>query len=253
MLLAKRCPQFVDPHRMSSPKPALSFDFRGRWLGGFLAFFWFAISTGFAGQGAEDGSKIQRPGGMLYESTQQVPQKIQKLLPSAAPKPAPVTDDAVTSFTDIYDAEKIANYYGAKYRRSADYLLPIILHAAAAAKESNVSPFILLAIIAHESNFLHTARNSSGAEGLMQIMTNVHKKRFEPYGGIRMTYVPEVNLKVGATILAECVSIMKSVRGGLRCYAGTINTDDGGFVDFVLGEATMIKKMASKPLAEVTP
>lgn len=165
---------------------------------------------------------------------------------SVGQKTASPIEEVVNTFADDYDAEKIANYYGTKYQRDIEYLLTIIHHTATAAKENNVSPFILLAIISHESNFLHTAQNNSGAAGLMQIMPAIHKKRFERYGGIRMTFVPEVNIRVGATILRDCIAIMKSVSGGLRCYAGTINSDDGGFINFVLSEASMIKKMASR-------
>jgi len=192
------------------------------------------------------GRNIHLPVKVSFETIKQAKLKLQEHTPSDVPETVTPPEEADRSFTDNYDAEKIANYYGAKYKRSTDYLLTVIHHTAAAAKENNVSPFILLAIISHESNFLDTARNSSGAEGLMQIMTTVHKKRFEPYGGIQMTYLPEVNIRVGATILRECIGIMKSVSGGLRCYAGTINSDDGGFLDFVLREANMIKKIASR-------
>ena len=149
-------------------------------------------------------------------------------------------------FHQNHDAAKIANYYAAKYRRNADYLLEIVENTFTAAENYKLSPFILLAIISHESNFLRTAKNPSGAEGLMQVMTPVHKKRFEEYGGVQTTYIPEVNIRVGATILRDCIDIMKSVRGGLQCYAGTVNGDDGGFVDYVITEATMIKKMSKK-------
>lgn len=197
-----------------------------------------------AGQ-SQGWSNLHLPVEMSFETTNLAKLKLQVHASSRPQERISPVEEADRSFTNNYDAEKIANYYGAKYKRSTDYLLTIIHHAAVAANENNVSPFILLAIISHESNFLHTARNSSGAEGLMQIMTTVHKKRFERYGGTQMTYLPEVNIRVGATILRECIGIMKSVSGGLRCYAGTIN-DDGGFLDFVLREAAMIKKIASR-------
>lgn len=164
--------------------------------------------------------------------------------PNDQPK-AQKVDEEDKAFTDNFDVGRIALYYGTKYQRDTDYLLSIIHHTIAAAKENNVSPFILLAIISHESNFSHTARSNSGAEGLMQIMSAVHKKRFERFGGIRMTYVPEVNIRVGATILHDCIAIMKSVSGGLRCYSGSIY-EDSAFTNFVLSEATKIKRIAAK-------
>ncbi|MEY2632581.1 MAG: hypothetical protein RIR00_1235 [Pseudomonadota bacterium] len=162
---------------------------------------------------------------------------------AAASAPSP-SEEAIRTFTDNYDAEKIANHYAARFGRNPDELLSIVHHTAVAARENKLSPFLLLAIIAHESRFLPSARNNAGAEGLMQIVSTVHKKRYAPYGGIRMAYLPEVNIRIGATILRDCIALTKSVRGGLRCYAGAINSDDA-FVDYVLGEATMIKRMAS--------
>lgn len=157
------------------------------------------------------------------------------------------TREANRIFAESYDAEKIVNFYKAKYPRSDHYLLTIIVQdAVASAEESSVSPFILLAIISHESNFQPMVRNKSGATGLMQIIINVHKKRFEQYGGIQKVYLPEVNIRIGAAILSECIGIMKSVRGGLNCYAGTVNRDDKGFVNFVLKEAIMVKKIATR-------
>lgn len=231
---------------MERPPADMLLPFHRRWPRLAVALCLLATLVVVAGLQLWDG-RLGKLIGMSSETAGQAMPNPQQDVPKAKP-----AEEADRTFTANYDAEKIANFYGAKYQRNTDYLLTIVHHAAAVAKENDVSPFILLAIISHESNFLHTARNNSGAEGLMQIMTNVHKKRFERYGGIRMTYVPEVNIRVGATILRECIDIMKSVRGGLRCYAGTINSDDGGFVDFVLGEATLVKKMASLPTAQAS-
>lgn len=159
-------------------------------------------------------------------------------------KPAPAKSGS--DFSNSYDINKIANYYAAKYRHRTEYLIEIVRLVSLAAEEYNVSPFILLSIISHESNFQHMAANKSGAEGLMQIMRPIHARRFDAYGGIKATFIPEANIRVGAAIFRECIDIMRTVRGGLNCYAGTVNKDDGGFVDFVLKEATQVKKMAQR-------
>lgn len=171
------------------------------------------------------------------------PQGQPPAMPVAVPAAAPVTDAGV-AFSDQYDAAKIARHYAGKFRQDADYVLGIVNHAAASARKYNVSPFVLLAIIAHESQFRATARNGAGAEGLMQIVTKVHKKRFTPYGGPGMTFVPEVNIQVGAGILSECMGGTKTVSNGLRCYAGAFNTS---FVNFTLREAALLEKMAALP------
>lgn len=158
-------------------------------------------------------------------------------------------NDSDRVLTDQYDVEKIARYYGKKFRQNSNYVLKIVNQAIASGKEYNVNPFIILAIIAHESHFQRTARNRSGATGLMQISLRVHKKRFERYGGIQMIYNPEMNIKVGTTILSECIILTKTTRNGLHCFAGS---KDSIFVDFVLREAAMLKGMASLPARKVS-
>lgn len=162
--------------------------------------------------------------------------------PPSRKKIASAITELDRAFTDQYDAAKIARYYGEKFRLSTDYVLKIVNHAIASGKEYNVSPFVILAIISHESHFKQTARNRSGATGLMQISLRVHKRRFERYGGVQTAYNPEVNIKVGTNILSDCITLTKSRLNGLHCFAGS---HDDIFVDFILKEAAATERIAS--------
>src|SRR5690606_31499374 len=83
-----------------------------------------------------------------------------------------------------------------------------------------MDPLLPLAVMAIESSFNPKAHSSKGAQGLMQVMTRIHRKRFEPHGGLKVALKPEVNIDVGAQMLHECIDRRGSVSGGLTCYVG---------------------------------
>jgi hypothetical protein len=141
--------------------------------------------------------------------------------------------------------ERISKFYSEKYKIDQNQVARILYIANQVGKETNLNPLIIIAIISHESNFQPTARNKSGAEGLMQVMTNIHKQKFKMFGGSHTTFNPEVNIRVGALILKQCIAIKNSLNGGLRYYAGASaeNVDDGGFVSFILNEQTILTDM----------
>jgi len=166
----------------------------------------------------------------------------------------PTSNPATTNIlTRTYETARIADCYEKKYNLERKDLLRIISIAFENAQEKKINPFVVLAIISHESNFVANVKNNSGATGLMQIVTQVHHNRFKPYGGSHSALKPEVNIKIGTEILEECIRKMKSVRRGLRCYAGTVNGNDRGFSDYVLREATYVKNKSKKqnPVANI--
>jgi len=161
------------------------------------------------------------------------------------------TNNPATSniFTKKYEIARIADFYERKYNLERKDLLKIISITVENAQAKKINPFVVLAIISHESNFVANVKNSSGATGLMQIVTQVHHHRFKAYGGSHSALKPEVNIKIGTEILEECIRKMKSVRGGLRCYAGTVKGNDRGFSDYVLREATYVRNKSKKKSA----
>jgi soluble lytic murein transglycosylase-like protein len=71
----------------------------------------------------------------------------------------------------------------------------------------------------------------------MQVMTRVHTDKFEKYGeGPQDAFHPEINIRVGAQILYDCIRRRGSVADGLKCYVGASGPDDGGYSQKVLAE-----------------
>ncbi len=114
----------------------------------------------------------------------------------------------------LQNQRAVADFFQKKYSldpaKSEEYVSNTILIA----KEVNIDPVLLLAVISVESNFNPNTKSHAGAEGLMQVMTSVHKDKHAIFGGTSTAAKPEVKIRVGAAN-AE---------------------DDGGYADKVMAE-----------------
>src|SRR3546814_8732595 len=88
---------------------------------------------------------------------------------------------------------------------------------------------LVLAVIAIESRYNPYAESHVGAQGLMQVMTSVHKDKFEAFSeGPMAALNPIANMRVGVQILYDCIKRRGSIEGGLSCYVGATGPSDGG-------------------------
>jgi Transglycosylase SLT domain len=137
----------------------------------------------------------------------------------------------------IQNQRAIADFYEKKYKLDRAKIEEYVSNTILIAKEVNIDPVLLLAVIAVESNFNPNTKSHAGAEGLMQVMTSVHKDKYELYGGTTEAVRPEVNIRIGAYILKYLIATAGSLRNGLKHYVGAANAeDDGGYADKVLAE-----------------
>ena len=91
--------------------------------------------------------------------------------------------------------------------------------------------------MAVESSFNPFAQSPVGAQGLMQVMTQVHDDKYEAFGGNHAAFDPVTNLRVGVQVLKECIARAGGLEAGLRYYVGAANlADDGGYAGKVLAE-----------------
>lgn len=137
----------------------------------------------------------------------------------------------------IQNQRAIADFYEKKYKLDRAKIEEYVSNTILIAKEVNIDPVLLLAVIAVESNFNPNTKSQAGAEGLMQVMTSVHKDKYALYGGTTEAVKPEVNIRVGAYILKYLIATAGSLRNGLKYYVGAANAeDDGGYADKVIAE-----------------
>lgn len=128
-----------------------------------------------------------------------------------ADKPAPLNKEQIALINEI----------STKYRIDKAQAQMYVKEAYETGKSNKVDPTLILAIIKVESSFQANAKSKIGATGLMQVMPNVHKKKFEYYGGVSIAAHPIVNMRVGATILAEYIKHSKgNIRKALQAYNG---------------------------------
>lgn len=137
----------------------------------------------------------------------------------------------------LQNQRAVADFFEKKYKLDRAKIEEYVSNTILIAKEVNIDPVLLLAVISVESNFNPNTKSHAGAEGLMQVMTSVHKDKYAIFGGTAEAVKPEVNIRVGAYILKYLIATAGSLRNGLKYYVGAANAkDDGGYADKVMAE-----------------
>lgn len=131
----------------------------------------------------------------------------------------------------------VAFWLSRKYGVAPEPLSVLVAEAFEIGHKAKLDPTLILAVMAIESGFNPFAQSPVGAQGLMQVMTQVHQKKYESFGGKLAAFDPVTNLRVGAKVLQECIARAGSIEGGLKYYVGAANLDtDGGYAGKVLAE-----------------
>jgi len=143
----------------------------------------------------------------------------------------------------------LEHYISRKYRVSKQVVDRIVESAVVVGADLKVNPVLVLAVMSVESRFNPYAESGAGAQGLMQVMTRVHTDKFELLGQDRLgAFHPEINIRVGAQILADCIRRRGSEVAGLKCYVGATGIDDGGYSTKVQAEQRRMALAAKIPL-----
>ena len=133
--------------------------------------------------------------------------------------------------------DALEHFIARRYRVARTVTARIVESALVTGAELNIHPVLILAVMSIESRFNPYAESHAGAQGLMQVMTRVHTDKFELFGqGPLDAFHPEINIRVGAQILYDCIRRRGSIVNGLKCYVGATGPNDGGYSDKVLAE-----------------
>lgn len=130
----------------------------------------------------------------------------------------------------------VVQHIARKYRVNASSVEQYMGYARQSGKTYNVDPYLIMAVMATESSFNPRAQSRVGAQGLMQVHTRMHKKRFKPYGSTDSVWEPKVNIQVGSSILSDYLKRYGgSERRALKAYVGAARmSHDGGYGNKVL-------------------
>lgn len=131
----------------------------------------------------------------------------------------------------------IASWISKKYSVAQEPVGALVAEAFEIGQNVKLDPTLILAIMAIESGFNPFAQSPVGAQGLMQVMTQIHHDKYANLGGKRAAFDPMANLRVGVKVLQECISRAGSIEGGLKYYVGAANLpSDGGYASKVMAE-----------------
>lgn len=158
-----------------------------------------------------------------------------------------ITRRNTTGTFDVNPQERqwLVDWISKRYPVNAQATELFVSAAYLAAHEIGLDPHLILAVMAVESSFNPKAESPVGAQGLMQVMPQVHSKRFEPHGGIEAAKDPVTNIRVGSAILKEYVSRGGSVEQGLKSYVGAAaHSHDFGYGAKVLEEYHRLKQVS---------
>lgn len=156
------------------------------------------------------------------------------------------TPTATTPVALDREQKAVARWISRRYRVAPEPIGALVQEAWNLGRQAKLEPTLILAIMAVESSFNPFAQSAVGAQGLMQVMTAVHDDKYEAFGGTQAAFDPVANLKVGVTVLKECVlRAGGSLEGGLRLYVGATNLeDDGGYAAKVMAEQSFLRQVA---------
>lgn len=106
------------------------------------------------------------------------------------------------------------------------------------AKEYNIDPLLIYAIIKAESNFDDEAVSGRGATGLMQLMDNTAKEvatnEAVEYVSNESLFDPEVNIKLGVKYFANLIEVFNNNAVALAAYNAGMGTVQGWIDDGII-------------------
>jgi hypothetical protein len=139
----------------------------------------------------------------------------------------------------------VAYWLSKKYRVAPEPISSLVAEAYDIGIRSKLDPTLILAVMAVESGFNPFAQSPVGAQGLMQVMTQVHSDKYQSFGGKFAAFDPLINLRVGVKVLQDCIRAAGSIEGGLKSYVGAANIeDDGGYTVKVMAEHAKLQAVA---------
>jgi len=131
--------------------------------------------------------------------------------PAAPAAPSPVA----------VEQQALVEHLSSKYNRPSQFVSRIVKAAYHEAYQVGMSPLLVLAVIEKESGLNPKATSGYGAVGLMQVVPRFHRDKLAGNRAPDGAYNPEVNIRVGTTILADYRKAHGGdIRGALTQYSG---------------------------------
>jgi len=142
------------------------------------------------------------------------------------------------------EQEAVTLWLSRRYKVSPEPLGALVSEAWVLGDSIQVSPTLLLAVIAIESRFNPFASGVQGGMGLMQIEPQAQHQALLPFGGPLAAFDPLTNLRVGARHLQNLIEQSASIEAALQLYATATGQSNGvEYVHRVLAEHKRLESM----------
>ena len=132
-------------------------------------------------------------------------------------------------------ADAIASAVARRYRVSAFAMRDVVDAAFVEARRNRLDPLLILAIIAVESRFNPIAQSQLGAMGLMQIIPRFHADKLSA-DDAESVLEPDINIRVGAHVLKDCIARGGNEIAGLQLYNGNPSDSSNAYANKVHAE-----------------
>ncbi len=166
---------------------------------------------------------------------------------------APAALPAAFSAPSLAAQQRVTGWLSKRHRVAGAASKMLVDAAYITAKETDIDPLLILSVMSVQSRLNPFAENTTGAHGLMQVMTNVHRNKFNDHVDAKSAMDPTANLRVGAALLKESIRTTGSIEAGLRRYIGSDDPrSDGGYASRVLGEYERLQAVANGRYVAVT-
>lgn len=139
-----------------------------------------------------------------------------------------------------------------RYRVAPVALQPVFEAAQTAARERNLDPLLIIAVISIESGFNPFAQSSMGAQGLMQIIPRYHQDKLPKFVDADAFLDPVMNVRIGTQILQEAVRRQGNLMAGLQYYAGAGDDIEQGYANKVIAEKLRLEQATRRKNAPGT-
>ena len=141
------------------------------------------------------------------------------------------------------EMERVRDWVAKRYRVSSDALEPAFVEVENSAREAELDPLLLVAMIAVESSFNPKAKSHAGALGLMQVIPRWHMDKIGHDNDHTVLFDPRFNVQVGTLVLLEGLQRYGSLEAALQYYNGARHDPEKRYTKRVLSVKRQLQQV----------
>lgn len=148
---------------------------------------------------------------------------------------------------------RVTRWLSRKYRVGPEPLAAMVSEAWSLGEKTQLSPTLILAIMAIESRFNPFTAGSQGAVGLMQIEVQAHTDTLAQHGGNFAAFDALTNVRIGVRHLQALLQQTNSLEDAVALYgAASGQSNDSQYAERVLAEQQQLDALISAQTASPT-